>query len=102
MVKTMSSKDVLKPVREKFSQVFAEMVISSDQMLSNKSPETCQIETGAKGRSGVGYQAESVQTVQSKTLQQGKAQAIDMERNKPLPATNQRVVLRRPGGMGPK
>lgn len=102
MVKTMSSKDVLKPVREKFSQVFAEMVISSDQLLSNKSPETYQIETGAKGRSGVGYQAESVQTVQSKTLQQGKAQAIDLERNKPLPATNQRVVLRRPGGMGPK
>lgn len=80
-MKAMSTKDVLKPVKERFGRLFGEMVVASDQML------------GAKQSSPVRHQQAASQ-VASAARSTGTAQE--------KPVTHQRVVFRKPGGMGSK
>lgn len=80
-MKAMSTKEVLKPVKEKFGHLFAEMMVASDRMMGGKQNATVQ-------------QQQAPSQVTSAAPSAGSA--------KTKPVTYQRVVLRKPGGMGSK
>lgn len=89
-IKTMTPKQVLNPVKEKFAQVFAEMVVASDQILDKKGALSNKVVRNVDAR-----QTTTGSSLPASQIENSNSGAVK-------PQTNQRVMLRRPGGSGPR